>query len=176
VADTVLRRRGLSVGIVLSVLVAINLLVPPRAFAAYAYLYIGPPNSWGFAEWFDTSNGVRLIAQPTTIVSGYCLDSWFDWGTEGGVGGHYDARVARSCRALYQRDSGWNYEAHDVKGANKRAACYGPWNATLGNCAVGAGSLDYIDDLPNTCTRSWWLTQGGSYLYDGGGNPRSCSS
>jgi hypothetical protein len=171
-----LRKMTLTV-LTLTAIVIVALVPTARASAASGYLNIGPSGSWGFAEWYTSSNNLRLIAQPTSVASGYCLDSWFDWGTEGGVGGHYDARVARSCRGGYQRDSGLNTEAHNVTGVNRRAACYGPNNATTGNCRIGTGNVaDVQPNLPNTCTRSWRLTSGGSYFIDSGGNPRACGS
>ena len=146
-----------------------------------SYLYKGPSGSWGYAEWYGSSNGLRLIANPSSMATGYCLDAWFDWNREGT--GHFDARVARSCRGLYQRDSGFNYESTDVAGMQKWAVCYGLNNQTTSptsNCNQHPEHTSDISgvnpNLPNSCTRSWRLTSSGSYLYDGGGSSTSCSS
>ncbi|MCW3820611.1 hypothetical protein ONA91_39885 [Micromonospora sp. DR5-3] len=62
----------------------------------------GPSPSYGFYNQNDTSDLLRVLANPTGAVpSGKCLDMWYDWSREGG---HYDARMARSCRPAYQRE------------------------------------------------------------------------
>ncbi|MDG4752638.1 hypothetical protein O7630_16975 [Micromonospora sp. WMMD718] len=151
-------------------------LVATPAQASSGTLYVGPSPSYGFYNQNDSSDLLRVLANPTGAVpSGKCLDMWYDWSREGG---HFDARMARSCRPASQRDSGNTYESTNVFGFNKLFSCYGNNNATTsGTCEIAIGlPADVIVSIPNKCTRSWWLTSTGSYLYDGGGSVTSCTS
>ncbi|WP_144420374.1 MULTISPECIES: hypothetical protein [Micromonospora] len=153
------------------------LVVASPAQAASGYLYVGPSPSYGFYNQNDTSDLLRVMANPTGAVpSGKCLDMWYDWNREGS---HYDARMARSCRPAFSRDSGNTYESTDVSGFNKLFSCYGNNNATTsGTCEVTIGApSSVLPSIPNNCTRSWWLTSSGTYQYDpGGSSSTSCSS
>jgi hypothetical protein len=151
-------------------------ITPGMATAASGYMYVGPANSYGYYSQNDASNSLRLLSSATDMASGKCVDIWYDWNRDGGD--HYDARVARSCRDFFSKDSGTNIESTGVAGANKRFACYGNNNATTGGtCNVAVGSPSTVNpNLPNTCTRAWWVTSTGTAMYGSGGSPTSCNS
>ncbi|MEU4626649.1 hypothetical protein AB0G04_42530 [Actinoplanes sp. NPDC023801] len=162
-----------------AVLGAAACLVASPAQAASGYLYVGPSPSYGFYNQNDSSNLLRVLANPTGAVpSGKCVDMWYDWNREEVGSDHYDARMARSCRPAYNRDSGNTYESTNVAGRNKLFSCYGNNNATTsGTCNVTAGAPSTVNpSIPNPCTRAWWLTSTGSYQYNAGGSSTSCTS
>jgi hypothetical protein len=160
------------------VLLATVVIPAAPAYAASGIVYVGGSSSGRFGSYnqADSSDYLKLTAQASTLASGRCIDMWYDWDREGV--GHFDARVARSCRAGYLRDSGNTYESTNVYGWNKLGACYGPNDATTsGTCNTLEGNLgDTLPNIPNACTRAWELTSGGSYLYHAGGSSTSCSS
>ena len=78
-----------------------------------------------YAEWIPSSGIMQVIADDSqnTIPSNYCFDSWFDWDTQSG---HYDARVARTCRSLSAK---YGPRATDTGrtflGMQRAGLCYG---------------------------------------------------
>lgn len=145
------------------------------AMAYSGYIYEGPSGSYGFFDVDFVPDRMRLLSNPTILPAGKCVDMWFDWfrGAQ-----HYDARVSRSCRSSQNRNTGTTYETVDVTGYNKVAACYGNNNATTsGTCETRQGSASgLVPNIPNPCTRAWWLTSGGTYNYNAGGSSTSCTS
>lgn len=160
-----------------AVLAVVSVVVgADAAYAASGYLYPAAGTStYGYYNQNDTSLLLRLLSNPATISSGKCVDMWFDWNR--GLS-HYDARVARSCRSSYQRDTGNTYETTSVSGINKAFACYGNNNATTsGSCSVAVGDSESVNpNIPNLCTRAWWLTSSGLVQYNSGGSSVSCTS
>jgi len=113
------------------------------------------------------------------MVQGYCFDSWFDWGTQSG---HYDARVARTCRNMNSEygdritDSGRTFT-----GMKKAGYCYGQNDQTcatfFGNASGATVSLSTVDEnLPNYTTRAWVRLSNGSETTYSGGSPTSSTS
>lgn len=58
------------------------------------FTYVGA--GWQFGSWSKSNRRIRLKVAPNSNLStSRCMDALLDWGT---TGGHYDARVIRSCR------------------------------------------------------------------------------
>lgn len=176
-----LRRLSVVVtAVVLGVVVSVVAASPAHASGS-GTIYRAPGTSYGYYNYQDhsTASYLRLLAWPTTLASGKCYDTWFDW-TRTVIAGsnHYDARVARSCRSNANRDTGTNAESNYVHSYNKLGVCYGNNNATtspISNCTSTSVS-GVVPSLPNMCTRAWWLTSGGVVNYHAGGSSTSCSS
>lgn len=149
---------------------------PALAVPTYqGYIYEGPSVSYGFFQANYGTDTFTALSNPVGTTTGKCLDQWFDWGVGAN---HFDARVARSCKSNYNRSSGSSTETYDVVSYNKVGACYGNNNATTsGTCEFIRGSkASLLPSFPNTCTRAWWRTSGGTLMYGSGGNSTSCTS
>lgn len=154
---------------------------PALAASGSGYLYHSPGSSYGYYSYNNVNTALttmRVLSNPATLASGKCLDIWLDHHKSNG--GHYDSRVARSCRSLTQRDSGSTSESGALNGLNKLGVCYGNNNATnvpTSNCTMTIGSISGVStSLPSTCTRSWIMSAGGTASYSSGGDIYSCTS
>jgi hypothetical protein len=154
---------------------------PALAASGSGYIYHAPGTSYGYYSYNNVNTvltTMRVLSNPATLASGKCLDIWLDH--HNSTGGHYDSRVARSCRTLTQRDSGSTAEPGALNGLNRLGVCYGNNNATnspISNCAQTIGSLSGVPvSLPNKCSRSWIVSSGVTVTYNSGGNVYSCTS
>ena len=186
--NTTLPERAVRAAGAAAVAMVLTLAVPG---AAWAYVpsgnrteYKGPNNSHGYQEWTGNTGAVQWLRSVpgSPLASGHCVDSWFDWevGEEGT--GHFDPRVARSCRPGYLRQATFD-DGAAKPGMRKAATCYGPNNNTTNpasKCAMASGSTGDFhttrDDLPNTCARGWVLTANGTATYYSGGTSTDCYS
>lgn len=154
---------------------------PAQAASGSGYIYRAPGSSFGYYSYTNVNSArtdFRLLSQPRTLSSGYCYDLWLDH--TNATGGHYDARVSRSCRSNTNRDTGPQIDSLAGNGLNKLGVCYGPNNNTnspLSNCLMNIGSMSAVStNLPNNCNRAWIMSSGASTLYYSGGNSYSCTS
>lgn len=143
----------------------------------------GPGLSNGYQRWDGGPETMYVQAAASgTFSSGYCLDSWFDWNR---TGGHFDARVARTCRTSIQSQGSSSDGNNNLNGMQKAATCYGPNQNTTAQSSycTNDGRVEQSvvgnvrDDLANTCTRDWRIPSGSSQIiYDAGGSKTSCTS
>ena len=136
---TTQRRRWLATAAAALIgLTAISVGATP-AWAGSGYIYGGPSaNSYGYYV-FDYAvpigsgqDYLRLLSQPQAMASGKCFDMILDWS----YGGHFDPRLARSCKSVTQRDSAVSHESYNVSAPQRLGTCYGTNQATN-----GAGSV-----------------------------------
>lgn len=180
-ANMLRRLRLLSVAALVGLLSALAGAAPASAASGSGYIYRAPGSSYGYYQYNNVSTvltTMRILSNPATLASGYCYDMWLDHTNS--TGGHYDGRVARSCRSLTQRDSGSTNEGGALNGLNKLGVCYGPNNSTnnpTSNCKMNVGSMAAVNTaLPNACARSWIVSASGVATYSSGGNVYSCTS
>lgn len=127
------------------------------------------------------SDYLRLISSPTTLASGKCFDMILDWSR--GAAGHYDARLARSCKAVTQRDTAVSHESpHNLIGINRLGTCYGTNQNTNGAGSVchfvigGPAGIPTNVGASQFCIRAWSMTPTGTLQFFSGGDPTSCTS
>lgn len=147
----------------------------------------GPAFSNGYESWNAGPETMYVqVAASGTFNSGWCLDAWFDWTRPGG---HFDARVARTCRSSIQSQGSSSDGNNGLTGMQKAATCYGPNQNTTrnnfncvedearagGQAGTTAGNVN--PSLPNNCTRSWRINAGQTQIiYGAGGSKTSCTS
>lgn len=183
---TTRRRRGFAV-VVAAILGFASAFVSttPAQAAISGYIYGGPANAYGFYDYSWTvpyppgSDWLRIVSQSTTLAAGKCYDMIFDWSRAG----HYDARLARSCKAYTPRNSQVSHESpHNLGPAQRLGICYGTNQDTNGagsvcNFTVGGPSGVVTRVGPNEyCVRAWSMKPDGTYQFFGGGNPIQCGS
>ena len=172
-------RRMYALAAALIVTLAAALLPANPALAADNTMYYGAAGASGYYYWDNDENKIQLLARPTTLPSGWCYDTKFDWGR---FGLHYDARVARSCRSNTVRNTQISTEGWNVSGVNKAGVCYGPNQATnSGACATGTtngeGVVGDIEDTfaeNQTCLPSWSMTPTRTLQFFGGFQSNLC--
>lgn len=139
-------------------------------------LYIGSHHS--YTSWRGSDSFYDIRSYPW-YLSGKCQDTILDWKRPGG---HFDARVVRSCVDLYVY-SAQGYEAWILNGMQKNGICVGPSDATNispGTCVNASGADQTVasvnTDFPNTCARDWIRGFGQVFFYGDGGWSDMCGS
>jgi hypothetical protein len=153
---------------------------------------LGNSNLYTSQTWDKSVRQMDVYVHVSTaLVSGYCVDSWFDWnfGLEDGQHVHYDSRGARDCQSNTIETSGTFTEASSTwpadaaRGMNKAGGAWGPDNATTITAVYDApdsqGSIDTINPTLNHstfCSAYWKRNSNGTLDTWSGGSPRSCTS
>ncbi|NUR59393.1 MAG: hypothetical protein HOV87_12095 [Catenulispora sp.] len=118
----------------------------------------------------------------TTLASGYCADSWFDWTTPEGSS-HFDGRGSRTCRSNTTIYGPVLYESYNMASMQKDGGMYGPDNNTKSyqyTDAPGSDiSVNTINPNFNTstnCSIRWWkINSAGQWSEFSGGSPTSAT-
>lgn len=154
----------------------------------------GPYGTSGYYAIDYVRNALVITVRSGDLPPGKCATAYLDIDRVYGVGkprGHYDPRIARTCKPYDSRTSSWQYEGDtygiefektENSGAVQKAAvCYGDLN-THGTCTVKVGSIDLIrqinpvSDSNNMCARWFSESRDGTQFYFGGGQSWECGS
>ena len=171
------RRRGVTALVALMLGVAAALVGASPAWAA-GYIYHPPGGSYGWYNFSIVTDWLHLQAQPQDLTSGKCYDIIFDWQR----GGHFDARLARSCKDWTIRNTQVSNENDNVDLVNvqKLGVCYGTNQATnvpTSNCTATIGGMSGIDTNVGPtkfCVRAWSMKPDGTLQFFNGGDPTDC--
>lgn len=177
--STSTRPRRWTAGVVAALFGILAVLLGASPAWASGYIYYGPSGSYGMYDFSIVDDNLRLYAQPTNMASGKCYDEILDWDRGGG---HYDARLARSCKSLTARDTQVSNESSQVNlvSVQKLGVCYGTNQATnvpTSNCQSTIGGMSGINTkvgTGNLCVRAWSMTPAGSLQFYSGGIPWEC--
>jgi hypothetical protein len=134
-----------------------------------------------YVMWNASTRKIQVAANlSTSMATGYCFDSWFDWTTPEGVS-HYDARGARTCRNNEGMFSDLVTESRSVPGMQKAGGAYGPNNNTLVSYNDASGASISINTInvnfaSTNCSIRWWRRNANDTINTfTGGSPTSAS-
>lgn len=177
---TTRRRRGFA-ALAATLLGLTAALVGASPAWAAGYIYHAPGGSYGFYDFSVSADWLHLTDYPQDMTANWCYDTILDWYRGPG---HFDSRLARSCKDWTTRTTGQNYEssAVDLVNVQKLGVCYGPnqhTNQSPGGCTNQIGSVTSVNTFvgaSNYCVRAWSMTTSGTNQYFSGGVTTSCTS
>lgn len=172
------RRRGLAAlaALMLGVVTALFGASPAQAAG---YIYHGPGGSYGVYDFSVADDWMHLQSHPQDMTTGNCWDTIFDWYRGPG---HYDARLARSCKDWTARNTQRSNESSAINLVNvqRLGVCYGPnqyTNSSSAYCTNRIGTVIGVNVTVgpnNLCTRAWSMTPTGTLQFFGAGIPWEC--
>ncbi len=152
------------------------------------YMYVGSTRShYAQIAWNEGTRHLKAQMDSGWLNGTDCADTWFDWAT---YSGHYDIRLARTCRSYSNAAAdgldGFTetyYSERNLLGIQKAAGCiYSGGSvkecvqapkATAG-CTVSDSTI--AEDVPNYSARAWVRNANDTVSYFSGGYPPSSTS